>query len=111
MLTRIGSGNEQLFIGDLYGVVECTFSKIVREFCRAIRQHLQQIFVQMPSELQFRILAREFKALHGIPYIMSAIDGSHILVLVPVVGGEDYYCRKLFHSAILQGIVNAKCKF
>ena len=105
-LTRLGSGNGQLLIGDLYGVAECTVSKIVREFCKAVRHHLQRIFVQMPSESQFRVLAREFEALHGIPYIIGAIDGLHIAVLAPMVGGEDYYCRKSFHSAILQGIVD-----
>ena len=110
-LTRLGSGNGQLLIGDLYGVAECTVSKIVREFCKAVRQHLQRIFVQMPSESQFRILAKQFEALHGIPYIVGAIDGSHIAVLAPIVGGEDYYCRKSFHSAILQGIVDVKCRF
>ena len=49
--------------------------------------------------------------MHGIPYIIGAIDGSHILVLTPIIGGEDYYCRKSFHSAILQGIVGPYCMF
>jgi hypothetical protein len=43
--------------------------------------------------------------LHGIPYIIGAIDGSHIPVLAPLIGGQNYYCRMSFHSAILQGIV------
>ena len=43
----------------------------------------------MPSESQFRILAKGFEALHEIPYVVGAIDGSHILVLIPIYGGED----------------------
>ena len=44
-LSRLGTGNEQLLIGDVYGVAESTVSVIVREFCKAVRQHLQQILV------------------------------------------------------------------
>jgi hypothetical protein len=65
----------------------------------------------MPSKSQFRILAKEFEALHGIPYVVGAIDGSHILVLTPINGGEDYYYLKSFHSIILQEIVDVHYKF
>ena len=51
LLTRLGPCNGQLLIGDLYGVVECIVSKIVRKFCKIVKQHLQQIFIQMPDEL------------------------------------------------------------
>jgi len=110
-LHRLGNGDGLQSIGDLYGVHKSTLSIIVREFCRAVRKHLQPIFVQTPSESQFRVLASLFEKLHGIPYIIGAIDGSHIPVLAPVIGGEDYYCRKSFHSAILQGIVGPDCMF
>ena len=91
-LSRLGTGNKQLLIGDLYEVAESTVSIIVREFCKAMMQHLHQILVQMSSESQFRVLAKEFEVLHKIPYVVGAIDGSHILVLAPIYGGEDYYC-------------------
>ena len=110
-LHRLGSGDGLQTIGDLYGVHKSTLSIIVREFCRAVRKYLQPVFVQTPSESQFRVLASKFEQLHGIPYIIGAIDGSHILVLAPIIGGEDYYCRKSFHSAILQGIVGPDCMF
>ena len=110
-LHRLGSGDGLQTIGDLYGVHKSTISIVVREFCRAVRKHLQPVFVQTPSESQFRVLASRFEKLHGIPYIIGAIDGSHIPVLAPVIGGQDYYCRKSFHSAILQGIVGPDCMF
>ena len=72
---------------------------------------MQGIFVHFPNPTRFRVLAQEFEALYGIPYIIGAIDGSHIPILVPVIGGEDYYCRKSFHSVLLQGIVDIKCVF
>jgi hypothetical protein len=35
------------------------------------------------------VLAQEFEVLHGIPYIIGAIDGSHIPILGPIIRGED----------------------
>ena len=45
--------------------------------------------MQTPCESCFRVLASRFEQSHGIPYIVGAIDDSHIHVLAPVVGGED----------------------
>jgi hypothetical protein len=115
-LSRLGTGNGQLLIGDLYGVVESTVSIIVREFCKAVRQHLQRILVQMPSESQFRILAKEFEALHGIMYVVGEIDGSHILVLAPIyrekiitVGNPSIqqFFKKLLMCIANSGITNS----
>ena len=74
---------------------------MVRNFCRLVRVHLQRIFIQFPSPAQFRVLAQEFEAFHGISHIIEAIDGSYVLILAPVIGDKDYYCRKSFHSALL----------
>ena len=101
LLTKQRFGNGQLLIEDLYGVAKCTVSKILREFCKAVRQHLQLFFFQMPTESHFRVLIREFEALHNIPYIIGAIDGSRILFVAPMVGRDNYYCQKWFHSIIL----------
>ena len=100
-LHQLGSGDGLHTIGDLYGIHKSTLSIIVREFCGAVRKYLQPFFVQIPSGSQFRVLASNFEKLHEISYIMGAIDGSHILVLAPIIGEEDHYCRKSFHSVIL----------
>ena len=110
-LLRLGSNDGLQTIGDLYGVHKNILLIVVREFCRAVRKHLQPVFVQTSSESQFRILASRFEKLHDIPYIIGAIDGSHNLVLAPLIGGQYYYCRKSFHLAILQGIVGPDCMF
>ena len=46
----------------------------------------------MPNESLFMILAIDFEALHGIPYIVSTIDELYIVVFASMVGEEDYYC-------------------
>ena len=61
--------------------------------------------MQTPSESWFRILTSRFEQLHDIPYIIGTINGSHIHVLAPVVGGEDCNCKKSFHSKILSVII------
>ena len=100
-LHRLGSGDGLQNIGDLYGVHKSILSKIVRKFYRVGREHLQVVFIQTPNETQFRILSRRFEQLHDIPYVIGTIDSLHIPVLAPVIGGENYYCRRLFHSIIL----------
>jgi hypothetical protein len=107
----LGIGNGLLLVGEVYGIAECTTSCIVREFCKAVRKYLLTVLVQFPSESQFKVLASQFEDLHGIPYIVGVIDGLHIHDLAPMIGGEDYYYRKSFHLAILQGIVDVNCKF
>ena len=78
-------------IGEVYGVAESKISKIIKRFCRMVRLYLQKIFIQTPNKNKLRILAKGFKRLHDIPYIIGTIDASHIPVLAPVIGGEDYY--------------------
>jgi hypothetical protein len=110
-LARFGTRDGLCMFGEVYGVVECTILGIVKEFYTMVRIHLQKIFIQTPNKNRLRILAKDFERLHNIPYIIGAIDGSHISVLAPIIGGEDYYCHKSFHSALLQGIVDANCIF
>ena len=50
---------------------------------------MQQTLVQLPNPFGVRVLAQEFEALHEIPHIMEAIDGSHTLILISIIGGEN----------------------
>ena len=70
---------------------------------------MQSIFIQTPDESKRKVLARRCEQLHGIPYIIEAIDDLDIYVLAPIFGGEDYHWRKLFHLITLQGIVGPDC--
>ena len=69
--------------------------------------------MQFPSPTRFRVLAQEFGALHRIPHIIEAIDGTHIMIFAPLIGRNYYYYyyRKLFHSTLLQDIVYIKYVF
>ncbi len=52
-----------------------------------------------------------FECLHGIPYILGAIGGSHVPIIAPKVDPKLYYCQKGFYFTLIQGVVNAKCSF
>ena len=52
-LHRLGSDDGLQNIRDLYEVHKNTLSKIMREFCRVVRKHLQLIFIQTLEESQF----------------------------------------------------------
>jgi hypothetical protein len=51
------------------------------------------------------------KALHGIPYILGAIDGSHISIVALEVNPKSHHCRKGVYSTLIQRIIDAKCNF
>lgn len=57
-LQRLGTKNSSTTIGEVYGVVESIISKIVREFYRMVRVHLQQTLVQFPSATRFKVFAK-----------------------------------------------------
>jgi hypothetical protein len=56
-------------------------------------------------------IAQEFESLHGIPYILGAIDGSHIPIIAPNTNPTLHYCRKGFSLVLHQGEVDCQCKF
>ena len=64
-----------------------------------------------PTLSRMKQITLEFESLHGIPYILGAIDGSHIPIIAPSIDHAPYYCRKGFYSVLLQGVVNSQCKF
>jgi hypothetical protein len=87
-LARLGIVDGLRMVGEVYGVAEYTISGIVKEFCKMVRLHLQTIFIQALDENRLRVLAKDFERLHNIPYIIGAIDGSHIPVLAHIIRGK-----------------------
>jgi hypothetical protein len=53
---------------------------------------------------------KQRKKLHGIPYVLGTINGSHIPSIAPSWDPASYYCRKGFDSALLQRVVDAQCR-
>ena len=110
-LARLATGNTLSMIGYLYGIAEITASVIVRECCKAIKEQLLPIVIEKMNPEKMKIISTEFGVIRGIPYVIGAIDGSHIPIVAPGKYAPEYYCRKGFYSVILQGVVDAQCKF
>lgn len=110
-LSRLASGNSLSMIGDVYGIGLSTTSTIVRECCEAIKTHLRPLVFPKPTLARMKEIANGFEALHDIPFILGAIDGIHIPIITPSYDPVAYYNRKGFYSFLLQGVVDADCKF
>ena len=100
-LHRLGSDNGLQNIRNLYGVYMSLLSKILGEFCRLVRKHLLPVLYKLQVNRNFGFLGSRLEQLHDIPYILGPLDGSHMLSLGLVVGEQDSYYRKSFHSTIL----------
>ena len=110
-ISRLATGNSMQTIADLYRIGLSTSQLAVTQFVGAIKTILLKKFIRWPSTSTMEKFASEFENLHGIPYVVGAVDGSHILIVAPRFHAADYYNRKGFHSILLQAVVSSKCLF
>ena len=110
-ISRLATGNSMQGIADLYRIGLSSSQLAVSQFCTAIKNKLLAKFISWPSPSIMDRYAQEFEELQGIPYVVGAVDGSHIPIIAPRLHAPDYYNRKGFHSVLLQGVVSAKCLF
>ena len=110
-ISRFATGNSMQSIADLYKIGLSSSQLAVSQFCGALKKKLLRKFINWPSPSSMKRYAQEFQDLHQIPYVVGAVDGSHIPIVAPRLHAPDYYNRKGFHSVLLQGVVSAKCLF
>jgi hypothetical protein len=67
--------------GEVYGIVKSTTSIIVREFCQAIWNHLKPLVISKLTKNKIKEITTSFECLHGISYILGAIDGSPVPII------------------------------
>jgi hypothetical protein len=77
--------------GKAYGMVESTTSIIMGELFSTIKKHLKPLVIPKLIKDKIKEIVASFESLHGIPYILHAINGSHILIVVPKVHSKSYY--------------------
>ena len=110
-ISRLATCNSMKTIADLYRVGLSTSQLAVLQFTNAVKTILLKKNIRRPSTTTMDKFAREFENIHGIPYVVSAVDGSHIPIVAPRLHAADYYNRKRFHSILLQEVVSSKCMF
>ena len=68
-------------------------------------------FFVKPTLARMKKIEYVFEALHDIPFILRAIDDSHIPILAHFHIPVAYYNRKMFYLCLLEGVIDADCKF
>ena len=110
-ISRMATSNSMQSIADLYRIGLSTSQMAVSQFTNAMKLLLFKKYIRWPSTTTMDKFARKFENIHRIPYVVGAVDGSHIPILAPRLHAGDYYNRKGFHSILLQGVVSSKCIF
>ncbi len=79
----------------------------MKEFYLAIRNQLKPLVIPKLTRNKIKEITIDFESLHGIPYILGAIDGNHIPIVAPKVDPKSHYSQK----NVLLHINSRNCKF
>ncbi|XP_066974246.1 uncharacterized protein [Macrobrachium rosenbergii] len=111
-LRFLATGDSYKILQYAFRVAHNTISCIVPETCRVIVSALGDEELQVPQTPEaWKQVARGFEEWWNFPHVIGAIDGKHIRLRNPPLGGMHYYNYKKFFSMILLAIVNASYKF
>jgi len=92
---RLCIENSLQMCGEVYDIAKITTSIIVRKFCVAVRKHLKPLVIPKLTRNKIKEITTGFEHLHGIPYILGAMGGSHVPIIAPKVDPKSYYCWKV----------------
>ncbi|GFS49878.1 putative nuclease HARBI1 [Trichonephila clavipes] len=95
-------------VAHLFGIARCTACIIVREVCTALCNTFKITF---PTQRDLDAIATEFFDRSALPGCCGALNGCHIPIKAPSLNAKDYFCRKQFHSLILQAVVDGNSHF
>lgn len=97
-------------IADRFGVAESSALTAVRDVIAWLAS-LASIFIRWPRGDRVTECEQGFFERKMMPHVIGAIDGCHIRIAAPHEHPEDYINRKLFHSLVLQAIVDSRKLF
>lgn len=95
-----------------FGVSVCTVTKIVRQVCQAIKDHLLPKYISLPKDknaLEKVIAGWEQKT--GFPMVLGAVDGTHIPIMQPYINSQDYFSYKMKYTINVQGVCDYQGRF
>ncbi|XP_017487762.1 PREDICTED: putative nuclease HARBI1 [Rhagoletis zephyria] len=104
-LYKIASCAEYRVVGDVFGVHKSTVHKYFHLVINAILQ-LRAEYLYFPKLEEAKTIAIAFQKITNIPNIIGAIDGTHIPILPPSDGYQDYVNRKGWPSIVMQAVVD-----
>lgn len=107
----LATGDSFRTIGYNYRVGNNTVSLIVKDVCNALWIHLQPIYMKLPTESEWEVIAEDFNDKWQFPNCLGAVDGKHISIKCPSQSGSNYFNYKKFYSVVLLAVVDAHKRF
>jgi len=105
-LRRLGTMEDIFSLCSQFGIAEETVILYSKRVIKALR-HLQSKFVKWPCGERRIAIHEEFKSFFGIPNIIGAIDGTHVILAnAPKKDPETFFNRKKQYSIQCQAIVD-----
>ena len=80
----MATGDTLHTLADSYDISKSSVSIIMKEVCEGIKSVLRPLVFPKPTLSRMKQITLEFESLHGILYILEAIDGSHISIIALV---------------------------
>ncbi|XP_063813803.1 putative nuclease HARBI1 [Pseudophryne corroboree] len=99
VLHFVATGSFQHVVGDLVGMSQGQFSKVLRRVSQAFLKRVKQ-FIAMPLDAgALDVVKRQFEEGGSrFPHVIGVVDGTHVAIVPPRHNEEIYRNRKLFHS-------------
>ena len=105
---KLGSCGELRHVVNHLGVGKSTVCTILQEVCRAI---CRAYSITFPTGDALQRVADGFMAKGTLPGCCGVVDGSHIPIKAPIDNAKDFFCRKQFHSIVLQAVIDSDVQF
>lgn len=112
-LTRLGSGNSLISIGDSFGAHHSTVSQVTWRFVEAIEEKGRHHIRWPSTDQEMADIKHKFEKIQGLPNCCGAIDITHITMLLTSSDqeAETWLDYKKNHSMILLAIVDPDLRF
>ena len=111
-LRHLATGDSYTTLQYAFRVASPTIEKFVPEVCDAITRAYRDQVMRCPTLPEDWMLVESvFRRWWNFPHALGALDGRHIPIRCPQVGGSLFHNSKGFHSIVLLALVDGDSKF
>ncbi|XP_025420698.1 uncharacterized protein LOC112690816 [Sipha flava] len=110
-LRFLGTGDSYQSIAFSFRLGHSIVQSIVFEVCSAIISKLKEEYLSIPSEEDWKRIAKEFWDIWNFSNCIGALDGKHVVIEAPPNSGSLYFNYKKTFSIVLLALVDAQYKF
>lgn len=88
-----------------------TVRNIIAEVVQLLWDVLYETHMPVPSQNDFKKIAKDFYEIWNFPHCVGALDGKHIRIRCPSHSGSMFFNYKGYFSIVLQALVDANYRF